>query len=307
MSTQPPKITVAVCTRNRPELILKCLGSLVKQRTAVPYEIICVENDAAGTCEQIIRGFAHVAAVQGVTLRYFCEPEQNIALARNLAIREARGEFLIFIDDDEWADETWLDEMVAAQAETGGDVVLGTCIPIFAEGFSPWLEDSFIYRQERFTHSQEIARVYGAPTNTTLYRLDMLRERRPPLDPDYGLSGGSDVELAMYLMGQGRKIFKTSRAKVYELQTLDRSRVRFHWERQFRAAANNYRIVRKNCGRQMTFFYFWRSLGKSILTFFAEMIRFYRPRQTAVNMIGCLCGCAGTIYAAMGFRKRGYY
>ncbi len=302
---EKPKITVAVCTRNRPEMVLKCLGSLLAQRTRVPYEVICVENDEARKCEQIIRGFAHVAGVEGVTMRYFCEPQQNIALARNLAIQHARGEFLIFMDDDEWADETWLEEMVAAQEKTGGDVVLGTCVPIFADGFSPWLEDSYIYRQERFT--QEVARVYGAPTNTTLYRLDMLRERKPPLDPEYGLSGGSDVELAMYLMGRGRKIFKTSRAKVYELQTVERSRVRFHWERQFRAAVNNYRIVRKNCGRQMTFLYFWRALAKSLGAFFMEIPRFYHPRQTAVNMIGCLCGCAGTIYAALGFRKRGYY
>lgn len=305
MKNDAPRVTVAVCTRNRPEGILKCLESLLDQETDTAYEIVCVENDREMKSRKIVEGMTHVAAVKGVTLRYFCEEEQNIAVARNRAIKEARGEFLIFIDDDEWADKSWLQNMMSAQAKTGGDVVLGTCIPIFADDFAPWLKDSFLYRQERFT--AECAQVYGAPTNTTLYRLDMLRERTPPLDPDFGLSGGSDVELAMYLMGQGRTIYKTSLAKVYELQTSARSRVTFHWERQFRAAANNYRIVRKQCGRQMTFLFFWRSLGKNFLAFFAEAIRVHTPRQTAVNMVGSLCACAGTIYAAMGFRKRGYF
>ncbi|MDO4551718.1 MAG: glycosyltransferase family A protein [Planctomycetia bacterium] len=299
------QVTVAVCTRNRQEMISRCLESLFQQKTEFLYEIICVENDAQQKSRKIVEAFSLVSTERNVPFRYFCHPEQNIALARNLAIQEARGDFLIFIDDDEWADPLWLQNMMEVQKKTDGDVILGTCIPVFSEDFSPWLKDCFLYRQEKFT--SECQQVYGAPTNTTLYRLDMLRQRKPPLDPDFGRTGGSDVDLAMYLMGKGRKIYKTSLAKVYELQTKNRSRVFFHWERQFRAAVNNYRIVRKNCGRIMTVKYFFWSLAKNIFAIFHEMIYFYRPRQTMVNMVGSVCGCLGLIYACLGFQKRGYY
>src|SRR4029450_12464401 len=66
-------------------------------------------------------------------------PEQNIALARNKALEHEKGEFVAFIDDDEFPIGNWLQTLVTTCDEYSVDGVLGPVKPHFDATPPEWI------------------------------------------------------------------------------------------------------------------------------------------------------------------------
>ena len=99
--SQPaPRISVVVCTRDRPQLLARCLDGLAAQ-SPPPEEVLVVDNAPSDDAT------AKLAAERGV--RYVEEPCPGLDFARNRALREATGEVLAFVDDDVVPDRGWLE------------------------------------------------------------------------------------------------------------------------------------------------------------------------------------------------------
>jgi glycosyltransferase involved in cell wall biosynthesis/GT2 family glycosyltransferase len=95
-----PRITVVVCTRDRPELLARCLDGLAAQ-VPPPAEVLVVDNAPSDDAT------AKLAAERGI--RYVEEPCPGLDFARNRALREASGDVLAFVDDDVVPDRGWLE------------------------------------------------------------------------------------------------------------------------------------------------------------------------------------------------------
>jgi glycosyltransferase involved in cell wall biosynthesis len=112
----PPSLTVAICTKDRPENLARCLESLVKLQTSNKpegspcFEILVVDN--APSDEQTKELVASLS-----TVRYVREPKPGLDFARNRGLEEATGDFLAFLDDDVVVDRQWLDGLMEAWAE----------------------------------------------------------------------------------------------------------------------------------------------------------------------------------------------
>ena len=106
----PPLITVAVCTRDRPDDITRCLAALAALDYPA-YEVLVVDNAPSDDATRTA-----VAAFPGV--RYACEPRPGLDWARNRAVAEARGEIIAFADDDVQPDADWLRVMADVFAES---------------------------------------------------------------------------------------------------------------------------------------------------------------------------------------------
>ncbi len=110
--TSRPRVTVAVCTRRRPEELAACLESVLRLRPDDPrsLDVLVVDNDTSAVeTEQL------VAALAGV--RYAREPIPGLDFARNRALREATGDLVAFLDDDVVVDRGWLAGLEEAIAE----------------------------------------------------------------------------------------------------------------------------------------------------------------------------------------------
>lgn len=107
MAEQANHISVCVLTYKRPDFLKRLLGDLAKQETAgrFTYSIVVADNDGQGSAEALVSDFA---AASAVPVTYCVEPQQNISLARNTAIANATGDFIAFIDDDEFPAKRWL-------------------------------------------------------------------------------------------------------------------------------------------------------------------------------------------------------
>jgi len=93
-------VSVVICTRNRPELLQRCLASL--QRLDPPAgEILVVDNAPDdGSTRQIVQNMPGV--------RYVLEPAAGLNRARNAGVLAARGEIIAFTDDDVEVHRHWV-------------------------------------------------------------------------------------------------------------------------------------------------------------------------------------------------------
>ncbi|ARV61767.1 hypothetical protein BZZ01_26900 [Nostocales cyanobacterium HT-58-2] len=108
---QFPPLTVAICTKDRPENLARCLQSLLKIQTpALKLEILVIDNAPSNEDTKEL-----VDSLQGV--RYVREPKPGLDFARNCALHSATGELLAFVDDDVIVDRKWLEGLMEAWAE----------------------------------------------------------------------------------------------------------------------------------------------------------------------------------------------
>lgn len=91
-------ITVVVTTYNREKYIAECLDSIVNQ-TYNDIEILCVDDQSTDKTYDILQQYAS----KDSRIRLFRNHKNSgVQVSRNLAISEAKGTFITFVDDDDW-------------------------------------------------------------------------------------------------------------------------------------------------------------------------------------------------------------
>lgn len=100
-------LTVIICTYNREKYIGNLLEALAKNDLPKSeYEIVLVDNNCTDHTHDICQTFA--ATHPDVQFRYVVETEQGLSAARNKGIREAKGDILVYVDDDALVDSDYL-------------------------------------------------------------------------------------------------------------------------------------------------------------------------------------------------------
>jgi len=110
---QFPSLTVAICTKDRPENVARCLEHLLnvgRTEGSPNFEVLVVNNAPSDERTKEL-----VATLAGV--RYVREPRAGLDFARNRALQEATGEIIAYLDDDVVVDDQWLKGIVEAWAE----------------------------------------------------------------------------------------------------------------------------------------------------------------------------------------------
>lgn len=132
-------ITAIICTYNRAKYIGPLLESLAaNDLPKIEYEILLVDNNCTDKTREICDAYA--AAHPDVQFRYTVEPVQGLSAARNRGIREAKGEIIVYIDDDALVDTHYLRdyaEWFASHPETmacGGPI-----IPLYETAEPDWM------------------------------------------------------------------------------------------------------------------------------------------------------------------------
>jgi succinoglycan biosynthesis protein ExoM len=243
-------LSIIVCTYQRPVLLAACLRSCLQQ--AVPpgdrYEIIVVDNDAAGSAAAIVDALDPAG---GVALRYFTEPVANIALARNRGVREAGGVWVAFIDDDFVLPDGWLIAALRALRDSRADVLLGDVRPVFEGGSAPAGVVAAFTRQAPETAGlvpvQRSGYIPGARSgNAVLRREFCFREGEGWFDPAFGRSGGEDSEFFLRLGRRRPRIIASSDAFVFDFVPASRQSTGYLLARARREGRNYARLVLKN-------------------------------------------------------------
>ncbi|KPJ98417.1 MAG: hypothetical protein AMK71_11445, partial [Nitrospira bacterium SG8_35_4] len=131
-------ISICICTYKRRELLTRLLSALEAQETGgfFEYSIVIVDNDRHESARQAVAAFAGRSEI---CIKYFVEPQQGIARARNTAVSSAEGDLIAFIDDDEFPEKDWLLNLFNALFEFECDGVLGPVLPHFDVAPPSWV------------------------------------------------------------------------------------------------------------------------------------------------------------------------
>ncbi len=113
-----PAISVILPVYNVGEYLEQCMESLAKQ-TCSDFEALLINDgstdDSLARCEAWARRDARVRVVD--------KANEGVAATRNLGVRLARGEYIAFVDPDDWVEETYLEKLLGAARESGADFV----------------------------------------------------------------------------------------------------------------------------------------------------------------------------------------
>ena len=135
----PPLASVVIPTRERPELLARCLDSVLAcDYPADRVEVLVVDNAPAGAGTREL-----VERVRGGDERvsYLLAPRPGSGSARNDGADRARGEIVAFVDDDVLVDRHWLVELVAG-FRAAPDVSCVTGLVVAAE-LDTWAQQLF--------------------------------------------------------------------------------------------------------------------------------------------------------------------
>jgi glycosyltransferase involved in cell wall biosynthesis len=90
------RITIAIVTRNRSADLKYCLKILIPQLTRSE-DILIVDNDSTDDTKRVVQTYAQKTSTK---ISYVFEKQTNISLCRNKALKESKGSWIAFIDDD---------------------------------------------------------------------------------------------------------------------------------------------------------------------------------------------------------------
>lgn len=117
-------VTVAICTQNHRESLRQTLATLGRAHVpeGLDCELLVVDNASTDGTGEMVRSHAPVPRM---ALRYAHEPRRGAAHARNRSVAEARGEIVLFIDDDVRPHPDWLERICAPIVEGRAHAVVG--------------------------------------------------------------------------------------------------------------------------------------------------------------------------------------
>ena len=114
-----PKVSVIVPVYNVERFLCECLDSVLAQ-TLADFELICVNDGSTDSSPAIL------AAYEEADLRVHVITQDNggLSAARNAGLEAARGEYVAFLDSDDFALPELLEKTVAAAERTGAEIVI---------------------------------------------------------------------------------------------------------------------------------------------------------------------------------------
>ena len=199
-----PSLTVAICTKDRPENLARCLQSLLElQEPADHFKVLVVDN--APSDERTKELVATLPSVH-----YVREPKAGLDFARNRALHEAQSVLLAYLDDDVIVDRQWLDGLVEAWRENpDAGAFTGLVLPYELETEAQILFErrgGFRRGFEKIRYGQILpgnplypcgAGIFGAGCNMTFRREVLLKLEGfdEALDTGAPLPGGGDLDI----------------------------------------------------------------------------------------------------------------
>ena len=209
---KPNHIAVCVCTYKRPQMLQRLLDDLSVQETggAFEFSIVVMDNDPSQSAEPVVSAFATRSSILVI---YAVEPRQGICRVRNRAIEYATGNFIAFIDDDEFPDRRWLLELFRTCNVDGVDGVLGPVLRHFDEKPPQWVIKGNFERRSRHPTGFVIDWREGRTGNVLLKRCSF-EPGEPPFDTNF--HRGGDVDFFRRMTAKGRVFVWCDEAIVYE-------------------------------------------------------------------------------------------
>lgn len=113
-----PKISVVVPVYNMEKYLMECLESIAAQ-TLDGIQVLLIDDGSRDSSGQICKDFTAAHP----NFEYYHKENGGTASARNLGLHHARGEYIGFVDSDDWIEPNMFETMYRAVKEADADIV----------------------------------------------------------------------------------------------------------------------------------------------------------------------------------------
>ena len=130
--TAQPKISVIIPVYNAENYLRKCLQSVCEQ-SLKDLEIICINDGSTDNSQEILERFA----ADDSRIRIIKQSNTGLSATRNKGIFLAKGEYLGFVDADDWINPDFYNTLYSAADNKNADVALGGIICVKDDSRKP--------------------------------------------------------------------------------------------------------------------------------------------------------------------------
>jgi GT2 family glycosyltransferase len=210
-----PRVSVLVCTRNRPQQVARCVATILESPLR-DFELLVIDqstSDATATA---------LAAIDDARLRLLRTPTKGLSRSRNIGIQASRAPIVLFTDDDCLAEPTWVEAVLAAfEAHPEVDAVYGRVKPYGqAPGPQGWIcptviddaDERFVEKLRTSTHE-----ALGHGNNMAFRRRCFERHGlyHEWLGAGTPMRGGEDTDFTFRLLRRGARVMYSPRPLVH--------------------------------------------------------------------------------------------
>ena len=167
------KISVIVPVFKAQNTISKCLDSLINQSLS-DIEIICVNDGSSDNSLKILQEYKN----KDVRIRVVNQENSGVAIARNMALTLAKGEFIGFLDSDDWVSLNFYESLYNVASQYDADIAVSSILKYYSEyQIETLLDYSDINIYEKTSEKLEVAQIpkFNYIWNK-IYRRSMLLE-----------------------------------------------------------------------------------------------------------------------------------
>lgn len=123
-------VSVVVTAYNVEEYIAKCLDSIMSSQYK-DFEIVVVDDSSTDRTADIVRSYINTNGQIRLIQKNINE---GAGLGRRTGVENANGDFILFVDADDWISDTFIQSLVNRQKETDADMTCGGVTILHANG-----------------------------------------------------------------------------------------------------------------------------------------------------------------------------
>lgn len=167
------KISIVIPIYNVEKYLRQCLESVINQ-TYKNLEIICIDDGSPDNSIEILKDYEN----KDERIKIIRQENKGLAETRNVGIKNTTGEFIFFLDSDDWLPLNAIEILLNTQQKMKSDIVIGGRINVIGEqrnSFIPRFEDKNYCFEEYLINSLKTNQFRPAAWGK-LYRTDIIKK-----------------------------------------------------------------------------------------------------------------------------------
>lgn len=174
--TDNPKISIIVPVYNAEKFLCRCIDSILAQ-SYTDFELLLIDDGSKDNSGEICNKYAE----KYNRVKVFCKKNGGVSSARNLGLRNVKGQFVTFVDSDDFVDNDFLESLVEFESDFvyTGYKIFGSYVKDFGISENDSYKASDLMQRLMHTYEKSAITLYGMQYPwAKLYKTSIIKENK---------------------------------------------------------------------------------------------------------------------------------